>query len=136
MTVTTADLSATDISAIESVSEQFAKALVRRDFDALAALYTDDAVLMPPHQPAVQGGRAVLKSWFAAFPRVTEFKLANQRIDGRGDLAYVRGAYTMTLQPEGAPAPITDRGKYIEVRRRQPTGAWLLEADIFNSDLA
>jgi len=29
---------------------------------------------------------------------------------------------------------VTSQGKYIEIRRRQPNGEWLLEADIFNSD--
>jgi uncharacterized protein (TIGR02246 family) len=135
MSVTVSSVSAADVAAIESVSEQFRQALLRRDFDAVSALYTADAVLMPPHHPAVQGGPQAIKAWIAAFPKVTEFNLTIDRVDGRADLAYVRGTYTMTIHPEGAPAPISDRGKYLEIRRRQPDGTWLLEADTFNSDL-
>ena len=134
MSMTIAPLSSDEIAAIESIQQRFVAALRARDFDALAALYTEDAVVMPPHEPAVRG-RAGVKAWMAAFPPVTDFAIVSERIEGRADLAYVRGTYTMTLQPDGAPAPVASRGKYIEVRRRQPNGEWLLEADIFNSDL-
>jgi uncharacterized protein (TIGR02246 family) len=133
MSVTIAPLSSDEIAAIESVQERFVAAFRRRDFDTLAACYTEDAVVLPPHEPAVRG-RAAIKTWMAAFPPVTEFAITSERIEGRADLAYVRGAYAMTLQPEGAPGPVTSQGKYIEIRRRQPNGEWLLEADIFNSD--
>jgi len=105
MTVSLAPLSATDIAAIETTQLQFAAAFLRRDFDALAALYTDDAVVMPPNEPAVHG-RTALKAWMAAFPVVTDFTLSTGRIEGRADLAYVRGTYTMTLRPEGAETPV------------------------------
>ena len=133
MTVSLAPLSATDIAAIETTQLQFAAAFLRRDFDALAALYSDDAVVMPPNEPAVHG-RTAVKAWMAAFPVVTDFTLSTSRIEGRADLAYVRGTYTMTLRPEGAQTPVMVRGKYLEIRRRQSNGEWLLEADMFNSD--
>ena len=133
MSVTIAPLSTADIAGIESVQQRFVAGLLGQDFDALVALYTEDAVFMPPNQPAVRG-RAALRTWMAAFPRVTACKLNTERIEGRADLAYVRGSFEMTLQPEGAPGPVTSRGKFLEIRRRQPDGAWLLEADIFNSD--
>ncbi len=133
MTVQIAPLSSADAAAIESVHPRFRKALLARDFDTLVALYTDDAVFMPPNHPAVHG-RSALKAWMAAFPKVVDVALSIARVEGRADLAYVQGSYVMTLHPDGAPAPVTDRGKYIEIRRRQPNGEWLLEADIFNSD--
>jgi uncharacterized protein (TIGR02246 family) len=132
---TVGTLSAKDTAAIRAVSEQFSRLLLAQDFDALVRLYTDDAVFMPPHQPAVNG-RAALRSWMAAFPKVTQFALEIDEIDGREDLAYVRGRYSMTLHPDGAPGPIEDAGKSIEIRKRQPDGSWLMKADIFNSDKA
>ena len=132
---TVGTLSAKDTAAIRAVSEQFSRLLLAQDFDALVRLYTDDAVFMPPHQPAVNG-RAALRSWMAAFPKVTQFALEIDEIDGREDLAYVRGRYSMTLHPDGAPGPIEDAGKSIEIRMKQPDGSWLMKADIFNSDKA
>jgi ketosteroid isomerase-like protein len=126
-------LSAKDTAAIRSASEQFSRFLLAQDFDALVQLYTDDGVFMPPHQPAVNG-RSALRSWMAAFPKVTQFALEIGEIDGREDLAYVRGRYSMTLHPDGAPGPVDDVGKYIEIRKKQPDGSWLMAADIFNSD--
>ena len=134
MTVSTiGTLSSADHEAIRAVSERFSALLVGRDFAALAQLYTQDAVVMPPHQPAVRG-RAAFENWIATFPRVSRFTLKNEEIDGRADVAYVRGTYTMTIHPEGAPGPVEDVGKYLEIRKRQPDGSWLLAADIFNSD--
>jgi uncharacterized protein (TIGR02246 family) len=133
MTIPIAALSSTDVAAIESVHDQFCNALLRRDFDAIAEFYTEDAVLMPPHQPAATG-RAAIKTWMAAFPPVASFKLTVERVEGRADLAYVRGTYTMTLRPDGATADVDDHGKFVDIVRRQATGEWLLEVDTFNSD--
>ncbi len=69
------------------------------------------------------------------FPPLTDFKPSTVRVDGRDDLAYVLGTYTMTFVPPGASGPVKDSGKYVEVRRRQPDGRWLVAVDIFNSDL-
>jgi ketosteroid isomerase-like protein len=126
-------LSAQDLAAIRASGEQFARLLLARDFDALVGLYAEDAVFMPPHHPAVKG-RAALRSWMAAFPAVSRFTTEIEAIDGRQDLAYVRGTYAMTLEPEGAPGPVEDAGKFVEIRQKQPDGAWLLIGDIFNSD--
>jgi ketosteroid isomerase-like protein len=88
---------------------------------------------MPPHHPAVHG-RAALEVWMASFLRVLRMTLNVEDIDGRAVIAYVRGSYTLTLHPEGAPNPIDHVGKYLEIHKRQPDGSWLLAVDIFNSD--
>jgi len=123
-----------DIAAIKASTESFVQAWESRDFDALMALYTEDAILMPPNAPLVQG-RATLRAFNESFPPVKEVNLIIEEIDGRGDLAYVRGIYSMTIEMEGVPEPIQDTGKYIEIRIKQPDGYWLISRDIFNSDL-
>ena len=130
----TARLSQADVTAINDVTQAFVKAALAKDWTTLAGLYLDDAVLNPPNEPAVKG-RAAIKAWFEKFPPLTDFKPSNVKVDGRGDLAYVLATYTMTIAPPGAPAPVKDSGKYVEVRRRQPDGKWLIAVDIFNSDL-
>lgn len=126
-------LSSADRAAILDVSERFPDLMTGRDFAALARLYTDDSVLMPPHHPAVHG-RAAIESWMTSFPRVSRFTLKTEEIDGRADIAYVRGTYAFTMHPDGTPSPVEDMGKYLEIRKRQPDGSWLVAADIFNSD--
>lgn len=123
-----------DIVAIKELHQAWTPAIVDKDFDTLIRLYTDDAIVLPPNGPKAQGRAAVL-DWMKAFPAITDANLTIEEIDGYGDLAFVRGAYFMTIVPDGTGEPIQDRGKFIEIRRKQADGSWLMARDIFNSDL-
>jgi uncharacterized protein (TIGR02246 family) len=127
-------LSQADVASINKVSETQAKAILAKDWTTFADVYVADAVLHPPNEPAVKG-RAAIKAFAERFPSVTDFKLTNVTVDGCNDLAYVVGTYTMTIAPAGTTAPIKDSGKYVEVRRKQRDGRWLIAVDTFNSDL-
>ncbi len=56
-------------------------------------------------------------------------------LDGRADLAALRGAYHITFAPPGATRAISDSGKELVVLRKQADGSWLRVGDIWNSDL-
>jgi ketosteroid isomerase-like protein len=127
-------LSDADAAAIMADSDAFSESVLSGDWAAAAAHYTDDAIFMPPNEAVIQG-RANIQAWMEAFPPITHFDLEIEEMDGRGDLAFVRGTLTMTLEPEGAAEPIQDTGKYVEIRRRQADGSWLMAVDIFNSDV-
>ena len=127
-------LSQGDVGKINEVTQRFVKEALGKNWDAVAALYTDDAVASPPHAPGLKG-RAAIKAWLEQLPPMTAFKANNVIVDGRDDLAYVVGTYTMTIVPPGAPGPINDSGKYVEIRRKQSDGSWLITVDIFNSNL-
>jgi uncharacterized protein (TIGR02246 family) len=135
MTTSVEGLSSEDRDAIRATADRFAELVLKQDFDGVVRLYTDDAVFMPPHQPAVRGRKA-LREWLGAFPRVSRFRFDIKDVDGRSDLAYVHGTYAMTLHPPGAAGSVDDVGKYVEIRKRQADGSWLLVFDIFNSDNA
>ena len=130
----TAGLPDKDVAAIRAQTAEFAKGLNTADFASVAGLYAETATFMPPNQPVVSG-RAAIEAWMKGFPPVKEFLLQIVEVDGAGDIAYSRGTYSMTIAPPGAPTPVKDAGKYIEVRRRQKDGSWKIVADIFNSDL-
>ena len=130
---TTPNLSPQDMAAIQRCHDDFSRSMVTKDFETASRTYDDNAVLMPPNHPAVRGRNAI-KEWMAGFPPVLQFKIEIEESDARADLAYVRGTFLMVFQPEGAPGPIEEIGKYLEVRKKQPDGSWLLIADIFNSD--
>lgn len=132
--VEVAGLSDEDVAAIKASTEAYVQAVSSKDWIAVAALYTEDAVFMPPNQTIVQG-REAIQTWMEAFPISTEFNLMAVEIDGHGDLAFVRGTLSITMASEGAPEPIKETGKYIEIRRKQQDGSWLIAIDIFNSDL-
>jgi uncharacterized protein (TIGR02246 family) len=127
-----APLSDEDMAAIRAVSDTWGEHLLAGDWAALVELYTEDATFMPPNEATIQG-RASLQAWMEAYPAISAASLNIQEIDGYGDIAYVRGTYAMTLTIAGV--EVRDTGKYVEIRRKQADGSWLLAVDIFNSDL-
>ena len=70
-----------------------------------AANYADDALLMMPNAPAMQGKSAI-----------------------------ETGTFEWTLTPKSG-AAMTDKGKYLTVWKKQADGTWKIIRDINNSDL-
>ncbi|HKA58218.1 MAG TPA: DUF4440 domain-containing protein [Gemmatimonadales bacterium] len=125
-------LSDGDKAAIHAVSDSFV-AYVRTDRDSAAAsLFTEHAVWMPANRGSIEGRPAILAS-FQARPGFA-LSTANVDVDGRGDLAYVRGTYALAIPSADGKSAIGDHGKFLEIRRRQADGRWLIAAEIFNSD--
>ena len=129
-----AALSAEDEAAVRAVDDAWAKAATAGDGKAVAALYSDDAVLLPPMESAVQG-EAARKYWTAFTDNFTaEAELKTTTVEGRGDLAYSAGTYRMTITPKkaGAKPMPTEEGKYLEVLKKQADGSWKITHDIWN----
>ena len=126
-------LSNDDIATIRANVDAYVQSVLSADWPAWAALFTDDALIMAPNEPVVEG-RAAIQAWGEAFPTLTEFTSTPVEINGRTDLAYIRGTYSYTATVEGAPEPVTDSGKYLVLLRKQADGSWLVAADIWNSD--
>ncbi len=128
-----AELSVADKAAIDSIDHTFAPMAVAGDYAALVkAYYADDAILLPPNSPTATG-HAAIEAFLHTFPPITAFELRTEEIVGAGDLAYVRGRYTMTMAPPGA-ATVADSGKYLEIWRKQG-GSWKVTRDMFSSDV-
>ncbi len=129
-----ATLSQEDIAGIEATTQAWVEAVNAGDWAAVSATYTEDAVLLPPNEPVVQG-RSDIQAWFEAFPPASDVNLESVEIEGVGDVAFVRGSFTLIVTPEGMDA-VADTGKFLDVRRRQADGSWLIHRDIFSSNLA
>jgi len=129
------DLSEADRVSIRAATDSFvANVRTRRDSVNAQQLYAENASVLPPNSPIAEG-RAAIRAWMAAFPPTSDFLLTPIDIVGRGDLAYVRGTYAFKIVGPDGHEISADRGKYVEIRRRQPDGKWLITVDIFNSDL-
>lgn len=131
-----ATLTEQDKAAIRKVTEEAVKIVNSPEMDHAAyvkAFYTEDAEWLAPNMPPVKGAAAIVQT-LQAFPRITDFKAEAVSIEGSGGLACERGNYTMTLNPPGAP-PVIDRGKYIEIWKKQADGSWKVAYDSFSSDL-
>lgn len=123
-----------DKAALRAGADSF-EVLVRAGNDTgVAQLYTENAVLMPPNEGIVEG-RAAIRAYFEKQPPEMELELTPVDLDGRGDLAYVRGTYVVSVPGTGGEPTIVDRGKYLEVQRRAGGNEWRIAVDMFNSDM-
>lgn len=127
-------LSEDDVGAIEGIIQQYVQAILANDLNAWTGLWTEDAVVMPPNSPALEGREAIIQDWMAG-PTPTEFVLDVVDIDGGGDVAYVRGTYSITMTAVGVPEPVRDDGKYLSIFKKQLDATWLFAVDTWNSDL-
>jgi ketosteroid isomerase-like protein len=128
----TGGISTDDRQKIDALSSRFVELMLAGDAEGLSQSYSPDAVLMPPNHPSVHG-RGAIREFLSRFPKVTRFSARNEEVDGRGDIAYVRGTYSMTVEPE-AGVSVEDEGKYLEVRKRGSDGSWPIALDMFSSD--
>jgi uncharacterized protein (TIGR02246 family) len=131
------DTRAADESAIRALDAQWEKAAAARDVDGTVSYYSDDASLLAPNAPIAGNKQAIRAAWASLLgPDVSLSWQANKvEVSRSSDLAYIVGVYQLAMKdPQGKPA--TDRGKFVEVWKKQADGKWKVVADIFNSDLA
>ncbi len=131
-------LSEADVAAIEAFHQSFLEAERANDWQGVAALMAEDAVIMPMGHPVLDGPAGYL-DYVAAIVEdygvvVTEFVGTIQEIDGRGDLAYLRTTWSHSVTMNGVPEPIAEAGKQLIVPRRQADGSRLASEWIWNSD--
>lgn len=127
-----ASFTAEDEAALRGMFEEFVVAFQAEDWTSLASYYAEDAVRMPPDEPAHQGHEVIIAR-LEELPPVTGFSLTPQAIEGDGDLAYARGTFTLDLAPPDGD-PIAMVGKWQAVYERQADGSWLCVSDIWNTD--
>jgi uncharacterized protein (TIGR02246 family) len=127
-------LAETDAAALRALLDRWQQAARAKDWPALAATYTEDGMFMPPNGPAVRG-RAAIEAWFKAFPPMSEITVTPEEIDGRADVAYDRGTYSLAFASPAKGQPASDKGKFVVISRKQADGSWLIAIDIFNSDV-
>ena len=125
-----------DEAALKKLDEEWSKAVGARDVEKTISYYSDDAIVMPPNIPTLTGKEPIRALWksmldspdFSGGWKVTKVEVARS-----GDLAYVSGNYEFNEKDDSG-KPITDKGKYLEVWKKQADGNWKCVADMFNSD--
>ncbi len=127
-----------DISQVRKILEEggvkFVEAINKGDAAAAAALYTDDAILMPPNSEMIKGKSAIQEFWNTSIQMgIKNVSTTVVDIQVSGDLAYRIGKYTLTVQPQDHPA-VTDSGKFLDIWKRQADGSWKIQVDTWNND--
>jgi len=118
-------------AAIEQVNALFSEAIARGDAQAIAKLYTEDAILLPERGEMVKGRQAIGEFWKTAMDDgVKSVTVTTLDVGGSGDLAHEVGTVLLTLQAEGRP-PATASAKFVVVWKREADG-WKIHRDIWN----
>jgi uncharacterized protein (TIGR02246 family) len=121
---------------VRAAADRIWAAVARTDAAAALAEYDDDAILLGPGTPMVQGKPAITKVITDTFAAVTfrDVKGSITDITVSEDLGIETGTYAWTVVA-GNGSPMPDKGKYIHVWRRSSDGAWKVIRYIINSDL-
>jgi ketosteroid isomerase-like protein len=121
---------------IRDLDDQWSKAAGAKDVEKTVSYYSEDAVVMPPNAASATTKEAIRALWKDLLTDANiSWKTKNVEVAQSGDLAFSSGAYEVTLNdPTGK--PVNDRGKYLEVWKKQTNGMWKCVADIWNSDLS
>ncbi len=122
-------------SAIRAADEAWAKAAETKGLEGFMSFYAPDARALPPNEPIAVGLDAIRKSvkpMFDASSRVTW--RPTQVVAARsGEIGYAQGTYEITMKDPSAKPPI-ERGKYLEIWKKQPDNTWKCTEDMFSPD--
>ena len=118
-----------DRRAVEATVNRYVEATNSGDAEALAQLYEDDAVLLPPDHQPVEGRAAIGEFWRQGTDEGLE--VTTLRLDVDGGIGYLVAQYTL---PETDEEP-ADSGKTVMCLKRQRDGSWKVTADIWNSSV-
>ena len=127
--------SAADIeAALRAVADQYVKATLAGDAKAIANLYTEDAVEMPPNMAPVKGRQAILQYYEKQFAsgKIARFSLTHLESRALGATGYDVGTYQQNVAPT-AGAAMDDTGKYVVILKRID-GRWRVAYALYNSD--
>ena len=123
-------------AAIRESDAQWVAAARTASVDAWMAFYSADAVVMAPNVQIASDHERVRQAVadLLALPHLSiawhPIKVDVARSD---DLAYLIGVYEFGYD-DGRGSRVSDRGKLLEIWRRQPDGGWKCIVDTWNSD--
>jgi uncharacterized protein (TIGR02246 family) len=116
---------------VAKVTAKWQSAYNAGDGAAVAALYTDDAVLMPPNSPPVTGGQAIEAFWSEAVGQGATTELTSKEVYAMGDMAVEVGMYSGT----NADGSHQDHGHFTVIYKKVD-GKWMMFRDMWNSDMS
>jgi uncharacterized protein (TIGR02246 family) len=115
---------------IEKVDRAWEKANNAGDAAALTALYTKDAVVMPPGADPVSGTKAIQAMFTADVAQGAKMALTQKDVTGFGDYALETGSFVATSKD----GKHLDHGSFMTFLKKEG-GSWKIYRDTWNSSM-
>ena len=125
-----------ETAAIRDANNQGLEATSAKGAEGYVSFVTDDAAWFPPNAALLEGKEAVREfvAQVAAMPGLSvSWQLSDVEVSRGGDIAYSVGTYELTSN-DAKGNPTTERGKYVDIWRKQPDGSWKCVVGIWNSN--
>src|SRR5881396_3373567 len=89
----------TDEQAVRDADAAWSKAAAAKDLDKTVSFYADDALVLPPNEPAVTSKDGIRNLWKGLIDAVTSVSWTVTRVEmGKsGDMACLTGTYELTM---------------------------------------
>lgn len=128
----------------DALVQRYLAAVNAPDPVALAALYADDALVLPPQGTSIQGRDAIKIFWTQRDRRGLSFEILQKNVCGeagfyvgtfaaRESLNHVLPAERLSLAVNRPRGDV--RGSFVLCLRRSEKGSWQIASDLWNEDL-
>lgn len=127
-----------DMQQLRDNEVQWNQDFAAKDGDKLATYYADNAIMMVPGQPPINGKDAIhnaLRKMVDDPAFALRFQANRIDVAASSDVAYTQGSYTYSSTDPRTKKVVTDRGSYVTTFRRSSDGSWKAVADIASSEL-
>ena len=122
-------------ASVRRLTQEWVLACNTRQLDELIELYAPDALVLRSNLPPIRGAAAVREFFYASLEAgLGEVAVDPMRVDVMGDMAHEVGRYS-ALVPGATGKRREERGKYLWVFAKQPSGDWKLISECWSSDL-
>ena len=128
----TASDSAAVRAAVDAGNAAFITAWQTGDADLFASLFAQDGALLRPGGGLTVGRENIHSRMRDVFgrARMTYGSITTADLFVIGDTAYETGAWNFTIGPIGSTTAEPDSGQYVEIWKRDRSGAWMMWRDI------
>ncbi len=127
---------ARDETAIRAASAGWSKAAQSKDLEKSLTFFADNAIMLSPKSPAIQGKENIRKAWqeMLALPGLgLSFSAMGVEVASSGDLAWEHGTNEFATSDKKGKTTI-EKGTYVTVWKKQADDAWRVVGDIHNTN--
>jgi uncharacterized protein (TIGR02246 family) len=131
------DTRAADEKAIRDSETQWVKDFTSKDMDKIVGHYADDGSVLMPNITIMTGKDAIRAGLKGAVddPNFSiDLQTGKVEVSKGSDLAYTQGTYTFTGTDLKLKKKVLEKGKYVEVYKKQADGSWKVIEDMNNPD--